>query len=218
MRAMGRASIASFLTILLNAAWFLVALGLVLSAGLLIISPFDKGPVEVSAGWLGVGTTMTIPVAFRVDHQAHRVVAPSLGVDDARIEDARGSLRFPARKGAFLVANLIVLIVMFAISLWVIGQLRAVFRTLRDGHPFVRANARRIRAIGYAVIIGEIARSAMVFYENYYAKTHFAADGLRFEARPDLNMLAIVSGLIILVIAEVFRTGTRLDEEQTLTV
>jgi Protein of unknown function (DUF2975) len=218
MRAIGRGSIVSFLTILLNAAWLLAALGLVLSAGLLVISPFDKGPVEVSAGWLGAGSTMTIPVAFRVDHQAHRITAPSLGLEDAQIEDARGLLRFPARRSAFLVANLIFLIVMFAIGLWVIGQLRAVFRTLRDGHPFVRANARRIRAIGYAVIIGEIARSAIVFYENYYAMTHFAADGLRFEARPELNVLAIVGGLIILVIAEVFGAGSRLDEEQALTV
>ncbi len=218
MRAMGRASIVSFLTILLNAAWLLAALGLALSAGLLVISPFDKGPVEISAGWLGAGTTMTIPVSFHVDPQAHRITAASLGVEDARIEDARGSLRFPARRGAFLIANLTFLIVFFAIGLWAIGQLRVVFRTLRDGHPFVRANAKRIRAIGYAVVVGEIARSAIVFYENYYAMTHFAADGLRFEAQPDLNVLAIVGGLIILVIAEVFKAGTRLDEEQALTV
>jgi hypothetical protein len=36
--------------------------------------------------------------------------------------------------------------------------------------------------------------------------------------RWDLNIVAIVAGLIILVIAEVFREGTRLDEEQSLTV
>jgi len=41
---------------------------------------------------------------------------------------------------------------------------------------------------------------------------------LRFEAPPDLNIFAIVNGLIILVIAEVFRAGTRLDEEQSLTI
>ena len=102
--------------------------------------------------------------------------------------------------------------------LWVLGQLRAVFRTLRDGQPFVPANATRIRWIAFAVIVGELARSAIVFFENYYAMTHFSADGLRFDARPDLNVFAIINGLIILVIAEVFRAGTRLDEEQSLTV
>jgi hypothetical protein len=107
---------------------------------------------------------------------------------------------------------------MFALSLWVIGTLRAVFRTLRDGRPFVRANATRIRSIAWLVIIGELARSAFVFFENYYVMMHFSADGLRFDARPDLNFFAIINGLIILVIAEVFRAGTRLDEEQSLTV
>ena len=32
------------------------------------------------------------------------------------------------------------------------------------------------------------------------------------------TMLAIISALILLVLAEVFRTGTRLDEDQSLTV
>ena len=48
--------------------------------------------------------------------------------------------------------------------------------------------------------------------------TNFAAEGLRFEARPDFNVVAVICGLIILVIAEVFREGTRLDEEQSLTI
>lgn len=219
MRAMGKGSIASFLTLLLNAAWGLVALGLVLATLLLILSPFVKGPMEVDASWLVVGTTMTIPVSFTVDDQRHRVTAPALGIEDAHIRNARGSLRFPTRRGgAFVVGNTIVLIFAFALALWVLSLLRAVFRTLRDGQPFVPANATRLRWIAWGVILGELARSAMVFFENYYAMTHFSADGLHFDARPDLNISAIISGLIILVIAEVFRAGTRLDEEQSLTV
>ena len=48
--------------------------------------------------------------------------------------------------------------------------------------------------------------------------THFAADGLQFMARPDLSVFAIVHGLIILALAEVFRAETRLDEDQSLTI
>ena len=46
----------------------------------------------------------------------------------------------------------------------------------------MRANATRIRTIAWLVIIGELARSAFVFFENYYVMTHFSADGLRFDA------------------------------------
>ena len=50
------------------------------------------------------------------------------------------------------------------------------------------------------------------------AAAHFTSPGLRFEASPDVSPLAIVSGLILLAVAEVFRAGTRLDEDQSLTV
>jgi hypothetical protein len=93
-----------------------------------------------------------------------------------------------------------------------------VFRTLRDGQPFVAANATRLRRIAYAVIAGEVARAVLAYAGMRYAMTHFSVQGVRFEARPDLNVVAIICGLIILVIAEVFREGTRLDEEQALTV
>jgi hypothetical protein len=220
MRAMGKGSLSSFLMVLLNVAWGMVALGLALAVLFLALSSFVEGPMEVDASWLVVSSNsrMKIPVAFTVDARTHRVTAPSLGIEDAEIMDVRGSLRFPTRRGAFIVGNAMLLVFLFGLALWVLGQLRGVFRTLREGHPFVPANATRLRWIAYAVIFGEIARSAIVFFENYYAMTHFTAEGLRFDARPDLNGFAIILGLIILVIAEVFREGTRLDQEQSLTV
>jgi hypothetical protein len=161
---------------------------------------------------------MTIPVSFSVDARIHRVAAPSLGVENAQLQDVHGLLQFPVQRGTFFAGNVILITLTFALALWLLGKLRAVFRTLRDGRPFVRANATRIRTIAWLVIILELARSAIMFFNNYYAMTHFSADGLRFDARPDINFMAIVDGLIILVIAEVFRAGTRLDEEQSLTV
>jgi hypothetical protein len=232
MRAMGKGSVSSFLTVLLNVGWYGVALGLALAACLVVVSPFVEVP-----GW-----KVAIPVSFTVDARNYHVTAPSLGIENAQIlggtpgfgfetvdktpslgiEKAqilrvRGSLRFPARRGV-VVGNAVLLIVLLALALWALSQLRAVFRTLRDGQPFVPANATRIRWIAIAVIVGELARSAIVFAENYYAMTHFSADGLRFDARLDLNGFAIIHGLIILVIAEVFRAGTRLDQDQSLTV
>ena len=72
--------------------------------------------------------------------------------------------------------------------------------------------------IGYAVIVGELTRAALIFAANSYAMTHFSANALTFDARPDVSGFALVHGLIILAIAEVFRAGTRLDEDQSLTI
>ena len=211
-------SAASIVLALVNVASGIMLLGLVLTVAVVVFAPAAKGPVEVGAGWLGVGTQMTIPVAFSVDPRTHSVAAPSLNVDRAEIRSATGALRFPMHGGPFFLANGILLAVLFGLALWGLGQLRAVVRTVRDGHPFAAANATRIRWIGCALIVGEIVRASIVFFEHWYAKAHFVADGLRFEARPDVHVLAFVYGLIVLVIAEVFRDGTRLDEDQSLTI
>ena len=222
MRAMGRRSVSSFLIGLLSVAMVGLAIVLAVTVALLVvganvavqIGPDGSPSVEA----LGPNVTMAIPVSFTVDPQRHRIMAPSLGIENAEIHDVRAMLKFPPWRGTFFYATLAFAIGLLILGLWLLGQLRAVFCTVRDGRPFVPANATRLRQIAWACILGELARSAFVFFENYYAMTHFTADGLRFDARPELNFLVIIDGLIILVIAEVFRAGTRLDEDQSLTV
>jgi hypothetical protein len=138
------------------------------------------------------GGELDVPASFSVDSRTLPVSAPSIGIATAQLQHVRGSVKF--------------------------GQLRAVFRTLRDGRPFVAANADRVRRIAFAVIGGELARAALMYSSHSFVMTHFSANGLRFDARPDVNVITIVDGLIILAIAEVFRTGTRLDEDQSLTI
>lgn len=208
MEGMGKRSISSLLTILFRAGWYVVAGVLALLLCLAVVSPF----IDLR------GATVDIPVSFSVNAGILQVRASSTGLENAPIQNAHGSLRIPNPAGASLAAPAIIAVAMLGVVLYVLGQLHAVFLTLRAGKPFVPINAVRIRRIGYALIAGEVARSAAVFVANRYAMTHFSADGLRFEAPFDLSVLAIVQGLIILVIAEVFRTGTRLDEDQSLTI
>jgi hypothetical protein len=232
MKALGRRSVSSVLMILLNVAWFGVALGLAVTLVLLLATPF----LDVSA------LRLTIPVSFALDARTHPVKLASasgaaaedsgmrmggqpgfgfeVGEDDPKNPQfhVRGSLRFPTTSRTLFAANAGIFLGFLSVVLWTLGQLRTVFRTLRDGHPFMPANAWRIRRVGYAVILIEIGRTAAVYFENSYVMTHFSAAGVRFDATPDLNLFAIVYGLIILVIAQVFATGAQLDEEQSLTI
>jgi len=72
--------------------------------------------------------------------------------------------------------------------------------------------------VGWAVILAEPARALITYSAQTFAQSHFIGDGIRFVAKFDLNLGTIVAGLAILVIAEVFRAGTRLDEDQSLTI
>jgi Protein of unknown function (DUF2975) len=220
MRAMGKASISSLLMVLMNGAWYLCAAALIIAVALTLVGGAFGVHIDANGPSLEVGpnVTMSIPVSLHVEGDTHRVTAPALGIDNAELHRLQGALKFPARKGPLFVANLLILFGWLALALWVIGQLRGFFRTLRDRRPFVPANALRLRRIASAVILSEIARATIVFFESYYAMTHFTLPGLVLDLRPELNVFAIVDGLIILVIAEVFREGTRLNEEQSLTI
>jgi hypothetical protein len=206
---MAKPSLSGFVTIVLNVAWYFLAVALALTTCVVAVSPW----MDSSSG-----SRIDIPVSFDVDTRAVQVSAPALGVTAAEIQHVRGSMSFPPPSRASVTGPMAFVAVMLAFILWVLSQLIAVFRSLRDRQPFLPDNAVRIRRIGYAVIAGELARAVLVFSANSYAMTHFSANGLRFDARPDVNLFAIVHGLIILAIAEVFRVGTRLNEDQSLTI
>ncbi|HKY21105.1 MAG TPA: DUF2975 domain-containing protein [Vicinamibacterales bacterium] len=211
MKVVGKRSVSTLLTGFISAGVYTVAVVLVLMLGLASVSFF----IDLSHT---SNTEMSIPVSFSVEPGVLRLTAPAPGFATADIRDAHGTLRFPPPSRRFLTTTALLAALALAVVLWVLIQLRAVFRTLRDGRPFVTANAMRVRWIGYAVILGEVVRSLVLFGGNAYAKTHYAADALRFDAWPRIDVFSIVHGLIILVIAEVFRTGARLDEDQSLTI
>ena len=225
MKVTGARSISSYLLVLFSIFSYVVALVLVVAfviLGLSLVRNIQGLEVTAFPPSFGVnegtsGGKLTIPVSLAVDDD-RTAAAPLLGIKDAEIRDLRGALRFPARTDRFFLLNALLLILMLMVALWGIRLLQGLLRTVRDGHPFVAANARRVRTIGWLVIGGEIARAVIVFVENEYASRYFSVEGLHFTTHADFSVSAIVEGLIILVIAEVFRAGTRLDEEQSLTV
>jgi hypothetical protein len=221
MKAIGRWSVASFISIVLNGIKFAIGMGLIvvlMAASILVLFPSEMPTM-----------TAVVPVSFTLDTPLPaRIGRTTFGFDIAgptaearqdqkgRIVHADGSVKISGRR--FITANVVVLVVIMSLGLFVIDELRAVLHTLIHGNPFVAPNATRIRHVAFAVIAGELARSTIIFGENYYARTHLTIAGLQFDAWPHVNVFVIGCGLIILVIAEVFRVGTRLDEEQSLTV
>lgn len=95
-----------------------------------------------------------------------------------------------------------------AVMLFVVNRLLEILKALRFGSPFVTENADRFRSIGYALLMGEGAKFAFGFLS------------LIFDADIELNMtfLAWLAIITVFVLAEVFREGARMKEEQDLTV
>ena len=101
----------------------------------------------------------------------------------------------------------------------ILHQLRGVFGTLRAADPFVPENARRIRNIGLSVITMELSFHAYFFWSYFlFIAGRVSLDGVRMSPRFEPSIIALFGGVALLLVAEVFRLGTRLREEQRLTV
>ena len=210
MNAMGRHSLASVLATVITVAWHLARILLAVGVVLLVVAPFVDPPrIEIQ---------FAAPVAFTLSPNEYRVTSPTMDAKNVRLGDAEGSLYFSPRSPGVVIAGAIAMVAFAALSVWMLGNLKGVFASLRARRPFVPANATRIRRVGGGLLALEVVRAVMAYASSYGVMTRFAAEGLRFHSRVDFDLIAIIAALILFVIAEVFREGTRLDEEQSLTV
>jgi hypothetical protein len=209
MKALGKRSIATFLrgwlTVLWWLGWVAATIVVVAIAAALITGNQTSGLVDV-------------PVEFDLDPAAYQISTKQVAVSGATITDAAGMLRFESVNRPAMAVYLVIALVYAGVMLFVIHQLRMVFRSLADGDPFSLANASRIRLIGLFFIFGEIAVSVLVYVCQLYVKSALDSSGLTINPGLDIELSPIFGGLVLLVIAEVFRSGTRLQQDQDLTV
>lgn len=163
----------------------------------------------------GSQAQMVLPVAFDLDEAAARVASADHS-NAGTIERVSGLVRLTTQNRPLIAV--VASGVVFALVLWILAELAALCRSVRDGEPFASRNASRVRRLALALLLAELSRAAIVYTVHAYVAAHYVGDHLRFTASPHVDPLAIVSALIVFVLAEVFRIGTRLDEDQSLTV
>lgn len=96
----------------------------------------------------------------------------------------------------------------FGVLLYVVNRLLEILKTLRFGTPFVKENADRFKNVGFALLIGEVAKIVFSIFDA------------AFDADIDANstMITWIAIIAVFVLAEVFSEGARMKEEQDLTV
>lgn len=113
-----------------------------------------------------------------------------------------------------IVAALASLIVFLPGIVFIFMQLRSVLATLAKGDPFVPDNAPRLTRIAIALVAMELGSFAVIKLLNTFL--NFS----QIQANPhfDPNLAAWVSVAALLVLAQVFREGTRLRYEEKMTI
>ena len=96
----------------------------------------------------------------------------------------------------------------FGVALYVVERLLELLKTLRFGSPFVKENAVRFRNVGVALLFGELSKIVI------------GVLAMIFDADVDagLDLMIFIAIAAVFVLAEVFREGAAMKEEQDLTV
>ena len=203
MKALGKGSIASIVEAGLGIArivlWALLGLWAAgLLAYLVFVGLLSSGALDPSLADLGNSENLRIRV---------------LGVDGDAIENVRWT-DWHLIAPALLAAG-----VGIGGSPIIVTQLRLMFDSFRSGEPFRRENANHLRVIWITMVAIELSRYALMgltaalLYQFRDPSLHgisLSVDGERISTWGSI--------LILIVLAEVFREGARLKEEQELTI
>lgn len=112
-----------------------------------------------------------------------------------------------------IVGTLVGTVIFAAGTAFVCDQLRRILTTLADGDPFVPQNGPRLTRIAATIALLEILRNATMFI---LAGLFELGEG--FEPQLSISFTAWGAVIVLFVLAQVFQEGSRLREEEKMTI
>ncbi|HHT25861.1 MAG TPA: DUF2975 domain-containing protein [Firmicutes bacterium] len=107
---------------------------------------------------------------------------------------------------------------LLAMSLYVIHQLKAVLGALCRNNPFAAENAEHMRNIGVAIIAWTVYQSIAYLIVGWYIARQIQIAGMTINPAFTFDATLLFVGLVVLVLAQVFKVGIQLREDQELTI
>ena len=101
----------------------------------------------------------------------------------------------------------------FYLVLAIVYNLRKIFRSLRAGEPFAYVNFARLQKIGFFVLSFALLDFGKSLFNRYLLDQNFLYHGKFYSAKLSIGIDVILIGLVILVLAEIFRHGYKLKTE-----
>jgi hypothetical protein len=198
VKALGRGSIASWLEIALNIVWVIlwvllagVVVGAVAYAVVMGLIAAGILPAALLEGGRGHVQSGGASISFDTDGgMAWQIVAPALAAAAAAV----------------------------AGGLIIVDRLKRLFASFRSAEPFRKENATHLRVIWVTMLAIELSRYVLLGLTGLLIATFGEPTGTNWTFNLHINLMTIAAILVLIVLAEVFREGARLREEQDLTI
>lgn len=102
-------------------------------------------------------------------------------------------------------------------TLYGLSQLKDVLRNLLREKPFAGENHSKLQIIAVIIMLISPLLYGYRWLSYWYFESFIDVRSLK-AAYPDFDFSYLIMGLIVLVVAEIFRQATEINEEQKLTV
>jgi hypothetical protein len=199
------------LTAIVSVAYFTVWFAAVV---VLVWLPAARALARGGGNWT-VG--LPAPVALR---DAETTVQTSWGAARLVVEEARGELELPIEMipwGSFALLW-VALVVGLGLMLLSLYHLRRIFQRVREGAPFDAQNALRMRTLGLLVLTLAVYEGVIDLVSAFVVQRGVAAGEMTVPAGVHIDALSVFMALALVALAEVFRRGAELEDEQSLVV
>ncbi len=206
MKTLGTKSLSAVLSGIIQVVWWVELVAVVGITAAIITTPFFKEQVSFNT-----------PVTFsNVSVKNVEAAVPNLPAGELIATD--GNFSFLVQTN--LVNTLImaaVFMAAFTFLILVTYQLKLIFSSFKKNEPFMAVNINRIKKIGFIVIVYAIAKLLYSIALNQYLLSHFKWEG-SIKLTYSVNLIALFAGATLIILAEIFKLGAFLDEEQKLTI
>lgn len=182
----------------------IVGAGLKRFAPRLVVDPSSR--LEVSVTLPGLGATL-VP--------QWQAAPPGITLKRVTGEIALPESMMPAWSRPVGYAAIAIL---FGLVLLFLRQLRVLFRRVRDGAPFDAANAIRMRWLGVLLLVLHVYFGALDYWISTMVTRVLASSRIPIGSALHINWVGVFIALVLVGLAEVFRRGAVLEDEQSLVV
>lgn len=144
----------------------------------------------------------------------------SWGPDPLTLSDTKTTVRVPisVAPGWFRSIAYAGLLASYVLLLLFVYHLRRLFQRVRDGAPFDARNAVRLRWLGLLLLALAFADGLFAFWQSAVVVRTLPVTPVAVRAPFSVDGWAVFVALVLIALAEIFRRGTELEEEQSLVV
>lgn len=167
--------------------------------------------------------TASIPMSGEITNIPFTQLEPNnetVSTDSAKaaVVIYQGVLNIPLQHKAFIVfsnaSHVIIMVLVIAILFFV----RKMIRSALKNEPFAEHNGHYLTYIGYLLIASPFMESALQFILVTYLKNFVQLSNAIHLTAIDFNFGDVFVGVLILILAQVFKYGTTLQQDKNLTV